>query len=126
MPQISAASGYTRCPIWPIRGAYHLATKTGIFGWNANSKVNFPRIPVGTSGHTSKVVLRFRLERADWNFPFHFTEFLGFIPVNTAHEDLEVVYHKQCACWFAMHQTNLITCFSGGITGLPSVFPRDI
>lgn len=47
------------------KGAYHLATKTGIFGWNANGKVIFPGIRVGTSGQPSEVVLRFLLKRTD-------------------------------------------------------------
>lgn len=47
-----------------------LTTKTGIFSRNANGKVNFSGIPVGSSGQSPKVVLQLRLEQTDWNFPY--------------------------------------------------------
>ena len=43
-------------------GAYHLAKKTGIFGWKTNGKVDFPGNSAGTSGQPSEFVLRFLLE----------------------------------------------------------------
>ena len=51
-----------------LKGAYHLARKSGNFGLKSNGKVIFPpEIPFENCGVPAEVVLFFRLERNGGN-----------------------------------------------------------